>query len=112
MHTLDSFSLAIMLLLIAGSCVSAGFTSCCDSSSPISCRIPSGDFICYCDQACYSANDCCFDIQDVACFPGEFACIIISFEHALRYIAAARLFLNGHIPYHTSDLFNLLLHTV
>ena len=58
--------LALTLLFIAGSCVDAGFTDCCNTS----CDITSDNSICFCDQQCFSLNDCCFDILDVPCFPG------------------------------------------
>ena len=65
---------------IAASCVEAGFTSCCveeegelgeEIDDFLSCEIGrAGNSPCYCDQACFSSEDCCSDIEDVPCFDG------------------------------------------
>ena len=52
------------------SCVSAGFTSCCTDVRFDGCGVGYGIDRCYCDQACFRANDCCDDITEVPCLPG------------------------------------------
>ena len=47
--------------------MSAGFTSCCNTSTNASCRGTGGNSTCYCDQSCYTSNDCCPDINQTSC---------------------------------------------
>jgi len=49
-----------------GSCVAAGFTSCCNTTP---CGVGSPPNRCFCDQTCFGFNDCCSDITEVPCFP-------------------------------------------
>ena len=62
-----------------GSCVDAGFDDCCNPYGEVSCSVQSGGFSsCYCDQACYQRNDCCFDIAEI--------CPCKSFIHSCVFI--------------------------
>ena len=56
----------VAITISTGSCVNAGFTMCCDPAIEI-CGLNG----CFCDQFCYVAGDCCFDIQAINCFPGK-----------------------------------------
>ena len=50
---------------MSGSCVSEGYTGCCESGD---CR--GGELSrCFCDEICYTLEDCCDDILDIACSP-------------------------------------------
>ena len=49
-----------------GSCVNAGFTSCCDPANETA---ECGQGECFCDQMCHTLGDCCFDIEAINCFP-------------------------------------------
>ena len=53
---------------IIGSCVSEGFTGCCESGD---CR--GGNLTnCYCDELCHRIGDCCDDILNISCpVPGR-----------------------------------------
>ena len=46
-----------------GTCETAGFTSCCNSTT-------CNNGGCYCDSACYNFNDCCFDDIGLTCPQG------------------------------------------
>lgn len=48
-----------------GSCVSRGFTGCCESGD-----CTGGGFqqpFCYCDEICHHLDDCCDDIDEISC---------------------------------------------
>ena len=53
-------------MFILGSCLALNlnYTGCCESSlSPVC-----SDKGCYCDEYCHKWNDCCSDINDIACY--------------------------------------------
>lgn len=52
----------------SGSCVGAGFQGCCAEHNDGCLGV--GDGECYCDQECYSLDDCCVDIGDICPPPG------------------------------------------
>ena len=60
--------LFLTLSLCIGSCVSGGYTGCCESGD---CR--GGDLSnCYCDELCHRIGDCCDDILTISCpVPGR-----------------------------------------
>ena len=45
---------------LQGSCIGAGYSDCCQDSN---CLGDVGD--CYCDEYCFSLNDCCTDTKDI-----------------------------------------------
>ena len=49
--------------VIPGSCIAAGFSSCCSQANSADCHgnPPS----CFCDEICYEFNDCCSDISSI-----------------------------------------------
>ena len=52
------------------SCVSRGFTGCCPTNGNTQyCILGSSNSYCYCDQDCYTYNDCCPDIRQINCLP-------------------------------------------
>ena len=56
-------------MLILGSCLALNisYSGCCVMHlSP-----PCNSNGCYCDQNCYSLNDCCSDIADIGCHPAS-----------------------------------------
>ena len=63
-------------MLILGSCLALNlnYSGCCQFSlSP-----PCTNNGCYCDQMCYTFNDCCNDIADIGCHPASFNSPIVS----------------------------------
>ena len=67
------------LCICTGSCVSRGFTGCCESGD-----CSGGGFqrpFCYCDELCHHLGDCCDDIDEISCpDPGkstEQMCVVI-----------------------------------
>lgn len=57
------------ILTYPGPCTAAGFNGCCTSGN---CLVssPTQEF-CYCDADCYEFGNCCDDITDIECFPGN-----------------------------------------
>ncbi len=55
-------------MYITGSCLEAGFQGCCAEHND-GCLGEGG--ACYCDQECYSLDDCCMDIGDICPPPGK-----------------------------------------
>ena len=53
---------------LEGSCVSAGFTECCDLEVDGACFAP--PTYCLCDPSCREHDDCCSDIDEI-CTPGR-----------------------------------------
>ena len=48
-----------------GSCLEAGFDSCCDPTVAVNCfGYPP---MCYCDEVCYDFGDCCGDVAQAGC---------------------------------------------
>lgn len=60
----------------AGSCVTSGFSGCCDPNIHFTCH--GSDNVCYCDQVCYLFGDCCSDITVIGCFQSKDLKIIIN----------------------------------
>ena len=56
-------------LHVGPSCIAAGFRGCCDPAVSTDCH--GSDGLCYCDQGCYYAGDCCPDILQANCSSGE-----------------------------------------
>lgn len=63
--------LCALILSCIGACGLAGFThGCCDSEiNDTKCLGATGE--CFCDQSCYRYGNCCEDIKDIECLPGQ-----------------------------------------
>ena len=48
---------------LPGSCVAAGYTSCCDSDVVGNCAGDTGS--CFCDPSCREFSDCCSDLDEI-----------------------------------------------
>uniref|UniRef100_A0A1X7VE53 Fibronectin type-III domain-containing protein n=1 Tax=Amphimedon queenslandica TaxID=400682 RepID=A0A1X7VE53_AMPQE len=66
-----------------GSCVAVGYDGCCNPQSGVICYGSSGPQ-CYCDELCFTYNDCCPDVAAIGCLaptvsptvnPGAGSCI-------------------------------------
>ena len=55
----------IYIMSILGSCkvLTLGYSGCCSIPPSRTCK----NIDCFCDQQCYSNNDCCSDIADIGC---------------------------------------------
>ena len=70
--------------VVYSGCVEAGFnTSCCEPSVDQTCEIggSSGFATCSCDAGCFANGNCCDDILDVPCLPGEIYKLSGVYEH-------------------------------
>ena len=71
-----------------GSCVSKGYTGCCESGDCLGADTVQQS--CYCDALCHRLGDCCDDIADVSCpAPG----IYVPFGNHTHTSAALELIL-------------------
>ena len=54
-------------MFISGSCKELRISNsgCCVSTRTQNCL----SIDCFCDETCYSNNDCCSDITDIGCYP-------------------------------------------
>ena len=71
-----------ILYYFLGSCLALNlnYSGCCDFFlSP-----PCSNNGCYCDQACYNANDCCSDIDDIGCHPASSSSLTVSPKFGLN----------------------------
>ena len=49
---------------LPGSCISAGYTTCCSSDDDVGlCAGDTGS--CFCDPSCRDFNDCCYDLDEI-----------------------------------------------
>ncbi|XP_019854098.1 PREDICTED: neurotrypsin-like [Amphimedon queenslandica] len=91
---------SIGCVYLESSCVSAGFTSCCNTSTSSSCRGTGGNSTCYCDQSCYINNDCCPDINQTSCVQSNItetgSCVSAGFSGCCSY--ANNTSCRGHTP--------------
>ena len=64
------------ITLILGSCLALNlnYSGCCVFSLSPSCTNNG----CFCDQMCYTFNDCCSDIADIGCHPPSSSSTIVS----------------------------------
>ena len=66
----------LLLLLISihiGSCVAAGYKSCCVQTDDDSCH--GHPETCFCDASCHNFGDCCADINDIGCSAMQGSCL-------------------------------------
>ena len=63
-------------MLILDSCLALNlnYSGCC----VISMSPPCSNNGCYCDENCYSWNDCCSDIANISCYPDSSSSPIVS----------------------------------
>ena len=67
---LNFLSILLIFVLPIGRLCNPRLTSCCDEGfANYSCL--SASHSCYCDKFCHTVGDCCDNIFDVGCFPGE-----------------------------------------
>lgn len=74
---------------VIGSCVEAGYTTCCSSVLLTQFCVGSAPFNCFCDLECAQRDDCCPDIAD-AC-PSEFERVEIVDARPIEFECVERL---------------------